>query len=133
MKDFILKNKYPFLITPDTLEEVVPNDSIKSVLLYAAQKESKPFSGGRWDWILLVDKFTHRNDDFGFEVSVHSNFAFSCGMFFIKPNINEEFAWGYSNTYRFYLLSDIQKKYYIEQLNKCGFKFVKSLNKLIER
>ena len=128
---FLERIKMPFLerIKPEKIEL---SEKVKGILLYSTMKGLKPFKGRENDWILLVDKCILIVG--GISILTHSNFSFDNGLFFINPDYaTKTWAWGTSGNRDFYLVPEKIKKYYIKQLSELGFKFVKPLNKLIER
>lgn len=129
-----LKNDIRFK-SDSVAEQFILEEGISGVLLYSTLKGVVPFKGYNSDWIILVDEIKCDDlfDEIGYEVSTHASYSFSNRQFYVKPYIDSRFMWGHSGSRDFYLLTKEQKKYFIENLNKCGYKFIKPLNKLIIR
>lgn len=123
----------PFRCYTIPIKEFFPSDDVKGIFLYVTENGKLPFVGNRNDWILLVDRFIKKQDSDKFIIATHSSFSFFNNGIYIKPELTETFIWGTTENHNFYLLSKEQKKYYIKQLTRCGYKFVKSINRLIER
>lgn len=134
MKKKCLLKEYDALLANPINEKVIPSINTKGVLLYAVPTGTSPFCGGVNDWVLLVDKLVPSiYEDGEFYVATHASYSFSHHVFFIKPDLEKTFFWGGTSNYDFYLLSKTQKKFFIEQLRSCGYKFIKAINKLVER
>lgn len=129
-----LKNDICFK-SDSVAEQLILEEGISGVLLYSTLKGVAPFKGYVSDWIILVDEIKYDSllNEMGYEVSTHASYSFGSKQFYVKPYIDSRFLWGYSRYRDFYHLTKEQKKYFIENLNKCGYKFIKPLNKLIIR
>lgn len=79
-------------------------------------------------WLVLVSHII--NKDGNLRLFRHASYDFIFDAFYLndKPK-----PWGDADDIRFYSATDEQRKFFIKKLTEKGYRFVKPLNKLIER
>jgi len=114
------------LLKPSGIE-IVPDESVKAVLLYAVPNCSSLF---RSRWLILVEHVEKA------QLYRHISYNIDTGDWYFGMTLwydGYSKRWGTSEGYTFFYATNEQRKFVVNKLSKDGYKFVKPLNKLLKR
>jgi hypothetical protein len=106
----------------------------KGILVYAIPKMAKTTSIG--EWILLIGHVENTFGIFGNEyemIYVHASICVK-GSHLIYPGCTKDsFPFGVTRSYDFYEVTEEERKHMQDLIKRNGLKYVKALNKMIDR
>lgn len=125
MASFPVKNSLP-LLDESKLKRVEPNENMPGgILLYAVSKN------GESRWLILVSEIEIGQYKVP-HITRHVSFDYEGLWFNYHTELRPE-GWGTTISYDFYIATPEQKKFIIKEMTSHGIRYVKALNRLIER
>lgn len=102
----------------------------KGIVVYAVPNKNIDESYEA-SWLLLISHVIY-NENKELAIYRHVSVRLSHGQYTLGPS-KTPILWGKAHRYDFYLAPDEAKKLIKEQLTKSGLKYVKAINKVIDR
>lgn len=115
-------------------EEISLSSKVRGIIVLAEPKDYHSFMGDRKHWVLLI---SHINDEdkspvIGERKGIYRHLSYNIenGAYFLSKDAS---MWGQIEYYNFYLATQEQKQLIKDTLKKHGLKYVRLLNRIIDR
>ena len=113
-------------------QEITLTPGMKGIIVHAQLDNCRsPFTCiTEDDWIILIAEVENDSGNIGLHVKRHVSYCIQSG----DTNVSRSPGnWGYINGYKFYIATDEEKQKIKDILRKNNLKYIRALNKVIDR